>query len=190
MTLKKVFHQVFVDPKDVDSLRFLWSHNPKNPLLDCQMNVHLFGKVDFPCIANWALMKSGEDSTKDMKFVLNNNFNMDNFLKSMSKEEDMINLTCKVLSTLKCHGFNLKKFVSNLENVRQSLPQSTLNQKYVTLEVSSLTSERALGLIWNVQKDTFTLKPIIKCYHDTRCGILSLMSSIFGKHTYLVSPST
>ena len=101
----------------------------------------------------------------------------------------MKSLTYKVLSVLKSHGFNLKKFVSNSETVWQSLPLSTLDQKYVTLEVSSLTSERALGLIWNVQKDTFTLKQIIKCYHDTRRGILSLMSSIFGKHTYSVSPS-
>ena len=55
---EKMFHQVLVDPKDVDSLRFLWRDNPENPLLDCQMNVHLFGKVDSPCIANCALRKS------------------------------------------------------------------------------------------------------------------------------------
>ena len=80
---------------------------------------------------------------------------------------------------MNCHGFNLKKFISNSEKVLQSLPQSTLNQKYVNLEFSSPTSERALGLIWNIQKDTFTFKPIIKYYPDTKRGILSLMSSIF-----------
>ena len=177
--IEKMFHQVFVDPKDVDSLRFLWRDNPENPLLDCQMNVHLFGKVDFACIADWALRKSGEDSTKDVKFVLNNNFYMDDYLKSMSNEKDLISLTCKVVSVLKCHGFNLKKFISNSEKVLQSLPQSTLNQKYVNLEFSSPTSERALGLIWDIQKSKFTFKPIIKYYPDTKRGILSLMSSIF-----------
>ena len=91
--IEKMFHQVFVDRKEVDSLRFLWRDNPENPLLNCQMNVHLFGKVDFPCIVNWALRKSGEDSTKDMKLVLNNNFYMDNYLKSMSNEKDFINPT-------------------------------------------------------------------------------------------------
>ena len=69
----KMFHQVFVDPKDVDSLRSLWRNYPENPLLDYQMNVHLFGKVDCPCIANRALRKSGEDSTEYLKLVLNNN---------------------------------------------------------------------------------------------------------------------
>ena len=91
------------------------------------MNVHLFGKVDSTCIANRVLKKSGEDSTEDMKFVLNNNFYMDDYLKSMSNDKDLTSLTCKVVSVLKCHGFNLKKFISDSEKVLQSLPQSTLN---------------------------------------------------------------
>ena len=144
------------------------------------MNVHLFGKVDSPCIVNWALRKSGEDSTEEVKFVLNNNFYMDDYLKSMSNEKDLISLTCKVVSDLKCHGFNLKKFISNSEKALQSLPHGSLNQKYVNLEFSSSASERALGLIWNIQKDTFTFKPIIKYYPYTNRGILSLMLSIFN----------
>ena len=59
---------------------------------------------------------------------------MDDYLKSMSNENDLISLTCKVVSVLKYHGFNLKKFFSNSEKVLQSLPQSTLNQKYVNLD--------------------------------------------------------
>ena len=48
--IEKMFHQIFVDPKDVDSLRYLWRDNHDDPLLDCQMNVHLFGKVDSPVL--------------------------------------------------------------------------------------------------------------------------------------------
>ena len=51
----------------------------------------------------------------------------------MSNEKDMISLTCKVVSSLKCHGSNLEKLISNSKKVLQSLPQSTLNQKYVNL---------------------------------------------------------
>ena len=50
----------------------------------------------------------------------------------------------------------------------------------MNLEFSSLTSELALGLIWKIQKDTFTFKPIIKYYTNAKRGILSLMSSIFN----------
>ena len=48
--IEKMFHQIFVDPKDVDSLRYLWRDNDDDPLLECQMNVHLFGKVDSPVL--------------------------------------------------------------------------------------------------------------------------------------------
>ena len=69
-----MFHQVFVDPKDVNSLILLWRDNLENSLIDCQMNVHLFGKVDSSCIASWALRKFAEDSIEDVKSDLNNNF--------------------------------------------------------------------------------------------------------------------
>ena len=49
----------------------------------------------------------------------------------------------------------------------------------MNLEFSSSTSERALGLIWNIHRDTFTFKSIIKYYSDTKRGMLSLISSIF-----------
>ena len=96
----------------------------------------------------------------------------------MLNEKDLINLTGKVVSALKCHCFNLKKIISKSETVLQSLPQSTLNQKYMNLEFSLPTSDRVLGLIWNIQEDTFTFKPIIKFYSNTKRGIFSLMSSI------------
>ena len=80
---------------------------------------------------------------------------------------------------MKCHGFNLKKFISNSGNLFKGLPYSALNQKYVNLEFSSPTSERPLWLLWNIQKDPFTFKRILKCYPDTKRGILSVTSSIF-----------
>ena len=55
--IEKMFHQVFIDPKDVDSLKFLWRDNPENPILDCQLNVHLFGKVDSPLYCQLGVKK-------------------------------------------------------------------------------------------------------------------------------------
>ena len=148
------------------------------------MNVHLFGKVDSVFIANWALKKSGKDSTEDVKFVLNN-FYMGSCLKSMVNEKDLISLICKVVSVLKCHGFNLKKFISNLETILRSLPQSTVNQKYVNLEFSLPTSEQALGLIWNIQMDHKVL-PQYKRWNP-KSKVINIRPA---RHTYTMSPST
>ena len=65
-----------------------------------------------------------------------------------------------------------KKIISNSEKVLQSLQQSTLNHKYGNLEFPSPTSERVLELIWDIQKDTVTFRPIIKYYLDTKSAVL------------------
>lgn len=96
-------------------------NNPEDTLLDYQMNVNLFGKVDSTSIVNWAMRKSGEDSNKVVKFVPNNKFYVDNYFKSISNEKDAISLICKIVSVLKYHGFNLKKIISNSETLLQRI---------------------------------------------------------------------
>ena len=110
---------------------------------------------------------------------------MGSCLKSMVNEKDLISLICKVVSVLKCHGFNLKKFISNLETILRSLPQSTVNQKYVNLEFSLPTSEQALGLIWNIQMDHKVL-PQYKRWNP-QSKVINIRPA---RHTYTMSPST
>ena len=47
----------FVLPSQDDQqvLRFLWRDNPNQAFEDYAMMVHVFGKADSPCCANWAL---------------------------------------------------------------------------------------------------------------------------------------
>ena len=57
---EKMFHQIFVSPNDTNALRFLWWEIPDEVVSDNKMLVHIFGKVDSPCCANWALRKVPE----------------------------------------------------------------------------------------------------------------------------------
>ena len=61
--IEQMFHQILVENKDRDVLRFLWRDNYIDPIEDYRMNVHLFGKVDSPCIANWAIKKTAADQS-------------------------------------------------------------------------------------------------------------------------------
>lgn len=45
--------------------------------------------------------------------------------------------------------------------------------------------ERALGLQWCVQNDTFNFKTVCKARTSTRCGILSVISSVYDSLGYL-----
>ena len=65
--IEKMFHQVFVSPNDTNTLRFLWRKILNIVGGDYKMLVHIFGKVDSPCCANWTLRKVPEMVDKSLK---------------------------------------------------------------------------------------------------------------------------
>ena len=104
---------------------------------------------------------------------------MDDFVKSISNENDLVKLVREFISLLNSCGFRLNKFISNQTFVLKSLPKTEISSKYVNLDLNYLISERTLGLVWNIENDTFTFKPVIKNLPDIKRGILSIVSSVF-----------
>ena len=62
--IEAMFHQVLVDPKDQDALRYLWW--PNDDLLQepiqFRMRVHLFGATSSPSCASFSLRRTAEDN--------------------------------------------------------------------------------------------------------------------------------
>ena len=94
--IEKVLHQVRVRLKDTDALRFLWRANPQDDIKDYVVLVHIFGEVDSPCCANWALRKTKPKNLPDAKQVIERDFNMDDFLKSLFNVDELIELSKRV----------------------------------------------------------------------------------------------
>ena len=114
-----MFHQVFVDPKDRNYLRFLWwpeGDLTKQPEV-YHMNVHLFGATSSPSCAQFSLLQSAEDQQdefdKDVRSLIVNNFYMDDCLFTAPTVQQAIYLRTQVSSLLKNRGFRLTKFLSN-----------------------------------------------------------------------------
>ena len=124
--IEQMFHQISVSPKDRDALRFLWRENSNEVVSDYKMIVHLFGKNDSPCVANFALKRAGADK-KDITHPsvvtsIDQDFYMDDFLKSDDSEEHLTRITKTVISVLKESGFRLTKFRNteiNNRNIKQ-----------------------------------------------------------------------
>ena len=55
--MEQMFHQVKVRETDRDASRFAWKESPGQNS-DFQMSPHLFGKINSPYCANYALKKS------------------------------------------------------------------------------------------------------------------------------------
>ena len=124
------------------------------------MLVHVFGKVDSPYCANWALRNTSTNSELDVKNGIERNIYMDDFLKSLSNIADLINLSnWKSYVSSTCHGFNLTKWISNSPEILHSLPTSEISTNMISLDLNTPTVERVLGMIWNINQDTLIFKP-------------------------------
>ena len=78
-------------------------------------------------------------------------------LKSSPDVETAIDLISRVRGLCAAGGFNLTKFVSNNVEVMQAIPDEHVrkNVNLKELEKPKSQSEKALGLVWNIDTDTF-----------------------------------
>ena len=124
--IESMFDQVMVSEEHKYYLNFLWwkDENSKNPLIDCQLNLHVFGATSSPGCSNYALKKMSTDCKDVYGFqaseTLQRNFYVDDLLKSVKCEEKAIKLIEKIKLMCKS-GFNLTKFRSNSKAVLKTI---------------------------------------------------------------------
>ena len=193
--IESMFLQVNVKPCDRDVLRFLWwkDHDPLQDSIVLRMRSHLFGGVWSPSCVNFALRQTVEDNKEDFteetqKTVLEN-FYVDDCLKSLDSTSQAIEVAQQLRLLLRRGGFNLTKWISNSRELLHTLPECDLAKGLHSLDMDldELPSERALGLLWNVEEDSyqFDIKYIEK--PQTRRGLLSIVSSVYDPMGF-VSP--
>ena len=181
--VEKMFHQVKVKPEDCEALRFLWwpAGDIDQEPVDHQMVVHLFGATSSPSCCSYALRKTAEDNlgdfSKNTMETVRNNFYVDDCLKSLATKEEAVKLVDELPVLLARGGFRLTKWVSNEKSVMHHVPTSE-RASTVDLNLERLPTERALGVEWNVEEDSFgfgggTVKA------ETRRGILSYVASVY-----------
>ena len=76
---------------------------------------------------------------------------MDEFLMSLSTEDNIKNFAMCLINYLGICGFKFTKWLSNSHNVLSSLPPSDLSPKKVNLDFSSQPTERDLGMPWDIK---------------------------------------
>lgn len=108
-------------------------------------------------------------------------------MKSVSTEQEAIDLAKGVRNVCAEGGFCLK-WVSNNRKVLLSIPeeQRASGVKDLDLDQDSLPIERALGMQWCTEKDTFTYDIKVQKKPLSRRGILSVVNSIYDPLGFLV----
>jgi Pao retrotransposon peptidase/Family of unknown function (DUF5641) len=100
-------------------------------------------------------------------------------LKSVSSVTEAVKLIKDVRSMCAAGGFRLTKFVSNSHEVISSVPGIERAKDFVVLDLSDMPVERALGVHWCIQNDSFVFRINLQDKPLTRRGMLSTVSSIF-----------
>ena len=171
--IEKMFCQVRVRKEDKSFLRFLWWPNGdlEQKAEKYCMTVHLFGAVSSPACANY----NEDNYGAEVANTLRRNFYVDDVLKSASTEDKAIDLAKDVKAVCRNGGFNLTKFVGNTERIINSIPDEhrAENVKSLALGQDKLPTERALGVIWCIESDTFNFRIELKDKPCTRRDILS-----------------
>ena len=108
------------------------------------------------------------------------NYYVDDLLKSVEDEEHAKDLI-RIQKMCSAGGFKLTKLTSNKKLVLMSVPENHRREdvKDADLVNEELSTERALGVQWNVEKDQLCFKLNLKAGNITRRGILSTLSSFY-----------
>ena len=185
--IEAMFHQLKVDPRHRDFLRFLWweDGNLNSNPVEFRMNVHLFGATSSPGCANFGLKQAATDHESEfgseVVHFIHRNFYVDDGLKSLPTDNEAISLIRKTKALCQKVGIRLHKFSSNSNTVMRSLPieDHSMGMKDINLSHETPHIERALGVYWCVESDTFQFRISLQDKPLTRRGILSTVSSIY-----------
>lgn len=117
---------------------------------------------------------------------MHNDFYVDDGLTSLQSEPEAIKLVSDAQTLCNNGGIRLHKFSSNRRSVIESIPvtERADDVKNLNLNFESLPVERALGLLWNVEQDTFQfcVSKTMQSKNDmtpTTRNMLSMVASVF-----------
>ena len=108
---------------------------------------------------------------------VDNNFYMDDFVKSTSSEKFLLQICQVIIKVLASANFRLHKWITNSLLIFETLPGSEVSDKCINL--NEQTIERILEIIWKTECDTLKVDLVRKTSLPTKRGVLSQLSTIF-----------
>ena len=185
--IEQMFYSFTVNTEHRDFLRFLWYQNGnlEGPVIEYKMNVHLFGAVSSPEVANFRLKKTADQGRdqfgSEALDFLKNEFYVDDSLKSFPTPEKAIDVILNSQAICVLNKLCLHKFASNSKIVLEAIPAEDCAKDLEDLDLwhDVLPIQRSLGTYWCIETGILGLRIQLRDKPCTRCGILSTISSVY-----------
>ena len=149
------------------------------------MNVHLFGAISSPAVANYCLHKTAEDGRAQfgdkVADFLRKNFYVDDGLTSVPTVPEAIKLIEDSQALCTSAKLRLHKFASNRKDVLEALSKDdrAKDLKDLDLRHDTLPIQRSFGTFWCKESDTLGFRIELKDKSLLRRGIFSTISSVY-----------
>ena len=187
--IEQMFHSFAVREDHRDFLRFLWYNNndPDGAVAEYRMTVHTFGNTSSPAIATFGLRKTAEvgepEFGSDAKEFVDNDFYVDDGLKSMPNSQQAIDLLQCTQAMLATANLRLHKVSSNDPKVMNAIPPDDRAADLCDLNLNHVNPpvQRTLGVSWDLKADAFTFTVDIGDKKITQPSGQIEVSFVFGK---------
>ena len=185
--IEQMFYSFIVREDHRDFLRFLWyrDNDPNGAIVEYRMTVHVFGNTSSPAIANFGLRKTAEvgepEFGADAKEFVDNDFYVDDGLKSLPNSQQAIDLWQRTQAMLATGNLRLHKISSNDPKVTDAFPpdDKAADLRDLDLNYVSAPIQRSLGVSWDITADAFTFTVKIGNKPFTKRGVLSIINSLY-----------
>ena len=188
--ISKCFFQVGIPCDQQDWFRIVWYEN--NDLDHGKPQVfrftrHVWGINSSPYVALLALNRLIEENPSNAsKLTLNaieNNRYMDDILLASDSLSDLEIVAKESIDLMESRGFKLRKWVSNChaKSILLKVPRCDLASSVSEIDLGSqpLPDSKALGLVWNTEKDILLINLREFCEASTRRQMASQLASQF-----------
>ena len=150
----KMFWEISLHPDERDLHRFL-SRRKDGQMEDCRMKKVTFGVRSSPFLATRVIRALADECERTHSLAsqaVRTCFYVDDFMSGAESVEKADVLRQQLCSLFSLTGMNLRKWRSNSQDLRDTIPHDLLETTGLNLP-APLSSPKALGMHWDVSQD-------------------------------------
>ena len=151
--IEGMFMQIAINQIDQSAHRFLWIND--NKIQQSQFTRLIFGATFSPSCAIYVLnhcVDENGDKYPEAVRAVKSHFYMDDYIQSYHTATNATKTVQQTIQSLQEGGFRLTKIVSNEPDVLKNIPTHYIDENSIIV--------RVFGQKWNLQNDTFIMKPL------------------------------
>ncbi|XP_062556738.1 uncharacterized protein LOC134221563 [Armigeres subalbatus] len=189
--LREMYHQIKIIPQDKQFQRFLYRHNPKETPRVYIMDVVTFAATSSPSSAQYIKNRNAQDYADQFPeaatAIIERHY-VDDYFDSVDTIEEAIRRAKEVKFVHQKGGFEIRNWVSNSNEVLQSLGEQRPITPVPFHEDKATSQERVLGMVWDPVSDEFLFSTKHREHHlpyfsgekrPTKRAVLSCIMGFF-----------